>query len=145
MCGPTVPSATANIQPRHARVMITRNILLSRPGINVNMLKVLPAHLPHRPRTSIHVVQLLLAATKSISIPLLLGNLRHNIEILQTGDLDKPAHRLHDAELVEVTSDDDSRVLVLLQDLSNERARDFSLASAAVDATVDWWASIALQ
>jgi hypothetical protein len=138
-------SATANIQPRHARIVITSHILLRRPRINMNMLKVLPAHLPRRPRTSIHVIQLLLAAAKSISIPLLLRDLRNNIQILQTRHLHKPAQRLHCSELVEIACDNNRSILILLQDLGDERARDFSLTSAAVDAAVDGRTSVALQ
>lgn len=91
------------------------------------------------------MIQLLLATAESISIPLLIRDLGDNIEILQARHLDKPTQRLHRSELVEIASDDDGSVLVLLQDLSDEGARDFGLASTAIDAAVDGRTSVALQ
>lgn len=125
--------------------MITPDILLSSPSVDMNMLKVLPTNFSRRPRTSVHMIQLLLAAAESISIPLDLRDLRNDIEILQARDLHEPTQRLDHAELVEIARDNNSGVLVLLQDLGDEPARDLGLLRAAVDAAVDGWAGVALQ
>jgi len=110
----------------------------------MDMLEVLPAHLPRCPRTSVHVVQLLLAGTESVRVTLEFRNLSNNIEVLKAGDLDKSAQRLDSSELVEVASNDDRGVLVLRQNLGDEAASDLGLADTAVYAAVDGRASIAL-
>lgn len=125
--------------------MITRHILRAHPSANMHVLKVLLTHLPRRPRASIHMIQLLLARSESVSIPLVLRNLGHNVQILKPRNFDEAAQGLNHSELVEITSGDNGGVLVLLENLGDESTGHFGLAGAFFDAVVDGRAGVAFQ
>lgn len=125
--------------------MVTSNILLRNPSVDVHVLEIAPANPPRRPRASVHVVQLLLARAEGVSIPLVLRHLPDDIQVLKPGDLNKAAQGLNDGELVEVARGNDGGVLVLRQDLRDERACQLGLLRAAVDAAVDGRARVALE
>lgn len=116
--------------------MITNGIGLARPRVDVYMLKVPFRNIPSNGRAYIHMSELILAALvhgkRRGSVPLHLRNPTNNIQVLKSWYIGETLQGFNKCVLVKKACSYDCRVLVLCEDLSDERGCEGDLVTSGV-------------